>query len=120
MHPRCLAMRPRMVRVKTDLPMPEPPTKPITSPLKTSRLSPFKTILSPNPTSRSRTLIATSRPEAVGRIDGDLEPAMGAELSIRSKPDRAEEDGKKSIDHDDHEDRFDHRSGDLPSKRFRR
>ena len=50
--------RPMMVRSSTDLPLPEPPTKPRISPRRTSSARWSSTTWSPKPTTRSRTRIA--------------------------------------------------------------
>src|SRR5688572_28696304 len=107
MAPALLGTRPRMARVRTDLPCPEAPTKPRISPRYTSRSSPFRMVFSPKPTSTPRTLMITS-----GFWSG-----MGWRLSsIASVPDGREEHGEKAIEHDDHEDGLHHGGGDVAAQ----
>ena len=60
MRPLTLGTRPMMVRVSTDLPAPEGPTKPRISPRLTSRLSPSRILVAPNCTVMSRTRMMAS------------------------------------------------------------
>ncbi len=60
MRPETLGTRPMMVRVSTDLPAPDGPTKPRISPRLTSRLSPSSTRVAPNCTVMSRTRMIAS------------------------------------------------------------
>ncbi len=60
-----------MVRVSTDLPCPEGPTKPRISPRRMSRSSPFITARSPKVTTRSRTrMIASTSGRAASGSEG--------------------------------------------------
>ena len=56
--PAAWAARPMIVRSSTDLPLPEPPTRPRISPRRTSSDRWSSTTCSPKPTTRSRTRIA--------------------------------------------------------------
>ncbi len=60
MRPATFGTRPMMVRVSTDLPAPDGPTKPRISPRLTSRLSPSSTRVVPNCTVMSRTRMMAS------------------------------------------------------------
>src|SRR5690606_37857624 len=101
MVPERFGISPRMVRVSTDLPAPEGPTKPRISPRFTSRLSLSRISLSPNPTVRSRTRIIASLAAAI------------------SDSDRGEEDGENAVDDDHEEDRLHHRGRRVLAERFR-
>ncbi len=82
MLPARLGTRPRIVRVRTDLPMPEPPTKPSTSPCTTSRSRSCMMILSPKPTVSPRTAIASGGRAASAATGG--ERAGGDRVGSRS------------------------------------
>src|SRR5947209_11032822 len=101
--PSRLGTRPMMVRMSTDLPCPEPPTKPRTSPRNTSRESASRMRVPPKPTTRSRTRIAT--------------PFAAADIALF--PDRREEHGEQTVEHDDEKDRLHHRGGGVQAERFR-
>src|SRR6266567_3133455 len=101
--PSRFGTKPMMVRISTDLPWPEPPTKPRTSPRNTSSESWLRMRALPRPTTRSRTRMAT--------------PFVAADIS--SFPDRREEHGEQAVEHDDEKDRFHHRGGGVQAERFR-
>src|SRR6266487_5163551 len=101
--PSRFGTKPMMVRISADLPWPEPPTKPRTSPRNTSSESWLRMRALPKPTTRSRTRMAT--------------PFVAADIS--SFPDRREEHGEQAVEHDDEKDRFHHRGGGVQAERFR-
>src|SRR5262249_4442849 len=101
MRPPPLRTRPIIVRVRTDLPAPDGPTKPKISPRLTSRLSPSSTRVEPNCTVMSRTLMIAS--EFCCAI---------------LHPDRREEDRKNAVHDNDEEDAFHDRRGCVLAKRF--
>src|SRR5579871_2340444 len=105
MRPPRFGINPMMVRVSTDLPAPDAPTKPRISPRRTSRFNPFSTRRSPNPTVRLETRMIGSFGVAIIQISG-------------SNPDRGEEDGEHAIEHDDEEDRINHRGGGVLAERL--
>src|SRR5262245_5618686 len=92
-----------MVRISTDLPVPEPPTTPITSPRRMSRSSPSCSTCSPKRFTRPRTSIT-------------LAGVSGAAMS--DAQDR-EQDGEQSIGDDDQEDAFHDRAGGHLADAFR-
>src|SRR5215471_5314609 len=98
MRPCSFGSSPTMVRVRTDLPAPEAPTKPRISPRYTSSVTPLRILLPLSSTTRSRTSMTDS-------------------LAI-SHPDRREEHGEDAVEHDDQEDRFHHRVRGLLAERF--
>src|ERR1700684_2998166 len=101
MLPLVLGTRPMMVRVSTDLPAPEGPTKPRISPRWTSRSSPSSTLVAPNRTEISRTRMMAS-----------------AGSGAMSHSDRGEEDREHAVHDDDEEDTLHHRSGGVLAERF--
>ena len=62
MVPSVASLRPMMVRSSTDLPAPDPPTKPTISPRNTSKSRLLWTTLSPNCVRTPRSFSTTSRP----------------------------------------------------------
>src|SRR6476620_12341169 len=102
MVPCRLGSSPMMVRNSTDLPPPDVPTTPRSSPLRTSSDRWSSTVWSPKPTTRS--LI-----EMTG-LSFTLPP---------SHPDRSKEDGEQAVEHDHEEDRLHHRRRGLQSERLR-
>src|ERR1700709_1289321 len=101
MRPAIFGTRPMMVRVRTDLPAPDGPTKPRISPRLTSRSSPSSTLVAPNCTEISRTRMMASV------ISGAM-----------SHSDRGKEDRKYAV-HDDHEENaLHHRRGGVLAERF--
>src|SRR4029079_1723967 len=110
MRPAIFGTSPMMVRVSTDLPAPEGPTKPRISPRLTSRLRPSSTRVAPNCTVMSRT-----------RMMGFWIPfwmVFGMSCAI-SHSDRCEEDGEHAVHDDDEEDSLHHRGRGVLPKRFR-
>src|SRR5690606_39051613 len=103
MVPDLFGSRPTMVRRVTDLPEPEGPIIPSTSPRRTSRLKPSMTVRSPKPTTRSRM-------EMMG--SGSADSAMAL------KPYRREEHGEQAIGDDDEEDGADHGRRGVAAQRF--
>src|SRR5580693_235467 len=101
MRPLTLGTNPMMVRVSTDLPAPEGPTKPRISPRFTSRSSPSSTLVAPNRTEISRTRMMAS-----------------AGSGAMSHSDRGEEDREHAVHDDDEEDTLHHRSGGVLAERF--
>src|SRR5580692_9133807 len=101
MLPLVLGTSPMMVRVSTDLPAPDGPTKPRISPRLTSRSRPSSTLVEPNCTEISRTRMMASA------ISGAM-----------SHSDRGEKDRKYAVHDDDEEDALHHRSGGVLSERF--
>src|SRR5436309_3884049 len=101
MVPDVLGTSPMMVRVSTDFPAPDGPTKPRISPRLTSRSSPSRTLVDPNCTAMSRTRMMAFCTSA----------AM-------SHSDRGEKDREHAIHHDDKENSFHHRGGRVLPKRF--
>ena len=101
--PRCCrcasATSPMMVRISTDLPAPEPPTKPRISPRKTSSVDVVE---------HRR---AAETDDEVAHADHRCVAAH------RSHPDAGEEHGEQAVEHDDEKDRFDHRGGGLEPER---
>src|SRR5665213_3026374 len=98
MRPATFGTRPMMVRVSTDLPAPEGPTRPRISPRLTSRLSPPSTRVEPNCTVMSRTRMMASVVSPARSLAG-----------VMSHPDRGEEDREHAVHHDDEEDALHHR-----------
>src|SRR3954447_4143095 len=101
MRPAVLGTRPMIVRVSTDLPAPDGPTKPSISPRLTSRLSPSSTLVDPNCTAMSRTRMM----------------ALVASGAI-SHSDRGEEDREHAVHHDHEENSFHHRGGGVLPQGF--
>src|SRR6202041_430734 len=101
MLPLVLGTSPMMVRVSTDLPAPDGPTKPRISPRWTSRSRPSSTLVDPNCTEISRTRMMASA------ISGAM-----------SHSDRGEKDRKYAVHDDDEENPLHHRRGGVLSKRF--
>src|ERR1700688_4182544 len=101
MLPEIFGTSPMMVRVSTDLPAPDGPTKPRISPRLTSRLSPSSTRVDPNCTVMSRTRMMAS----------EISGAM-------SHPDRGEEDRKHAVHHYDEENSLHHRGRRVLTERF--
>src|ERR1700721_344598 len=101
MLPLVLGTSPMMVRVSTDLPAPDGPTKPRISPRLTSRSRPSSTLVEPNCTEISRTRMMASA------ISG-----------ASSHSDRGEEDRKYAVHDDDEEDALHHRRGGVLAQRF--
>src|SRR5690349_10548647 len=108
MRPATFGTRPIMVRVSTDLPAPDGPTKPRISPRLTSRSSRSSTRVTPNCTVMSRTRMMASPVSAARSLTG-----------VMSHPDRREEDRKHAIHHDDEENSLHHRRGGVLAERFR-
>src|SRR6201996_1333616 len=108
MRPRVFGTRPMMVRVSTDLPAPDGPTKPKISPRLTSRFSPSSTRVEPNCTVISRTRMMASVASAARSVTG-----------VMSYPDRRKEDREHAVHHDDEEDALHHRRRGVLSQRFR-
>src|SRR4029079_8442397 len=102
MRPCCFGKSPTIVRVSTDLPAPEAPTKPRISPREPSRVTPLRMRCPFRSTTRSRTSMIGALPF----------PAM-------SHSDRREAHGKNAVEHDDQEDRLHNRIGCLLAERFR-
>src|SRR4051795_492922 len=111
MVPARFGTRPRIVRVRTDLPCPDAPTKPRISPLYTSRSRPFMMVRSPKPTSRPRTLMTTSRSRSRSGCD---------RVSSISVPNGRKKHGEEAVEHDDHKDRLHDRGCDMPAEGLRR
>src|ERR1700710_800746 len=107
MCPLSLGTRPMMVRVSTDLPAPDGPTKPRISPRLTSRLRPSSTRVAPNCTVMSRTRMMASETSGARSLTG-----------VMSHSDRRKEDRKHAIHHDDEEDPLHHRRRGVLSERF--
>src|SRR3954463_7050286 len=101
MLPESLGTRPMIVRVSTDLPAPEGPTKPRISPRLTSRLSPSSTFVVPNCTVTSRARMMASW----------ISTAI-----LHS--DRCKEDREHAVHHDHKEDALHHRRGGVLAERF--
>ena len=101
---RCFGMRPMMVRSSTDLPLPEPPTRPRISPRRTSSDRWSSTMWSPKPTTRSRTRITMV---VVRRHHGHI-------------PIEAKKMAKNAVEHDHQEDRLHHRGRGLAARATRR
>src|ERR1700740_2744225 len=108
MRPETLGTRPMMVRVSTDLPAPDGPTKPKISPRLTSRLSPSRIRVDPNCTVMSRTRMMASSISRARSLTG-----------VMSHPDRSEEDREHAVHHDDEEDALHHRRRGVLTERFR-
>src|ERR1700676_2517221 len=102
MRPETFGTSPIMVRVNTDLPAPDGPTKPRISPRLTSRSRPSRTLVEPNCTEISRTRM----------IAFCTSPAI-------SHSDRGEEDRKHAIHHDDKENSLHDRGRGVLAERFR-
>src|SRR5687767_12973452 len=93
MSPSAGRLRPMMVRISTDLPVPEPPTTPITSPRRMSRSRPSCSTCSPKRVTRPRISITLALRSAI--------------LDIQD----CEQDGEQSIEDDDQEDALHDRAG---------
>src|SRR4249920_1905866 len=102
MWPCRFGIRPMIARSRTDFPPPDAPTKPRISPRRTSSERRSSTIFLPNPTVRSLTEIADCSTVA----------------TIRSHPDRGEEDSEYAIENNDQEDRLHHGGRSLQAQRF--
>src|SRR5262249_15248732 len=100
-RPSCLGNKPRIVRVSTDLPAPEAPTKPRISPRKTSSVTPLRTRLPFRSTTRSRTSMT-------GAFDS----------FAMSHPDRCKKHGKNAVEHDYQKNGFNDRIGGFFAERF--
>src|SRR5579862_5154206 len=76
---------PTIVRSNTDLPLPEPPTTPSTSPRRTSRSIPSCTVCSPNRLTSPRTLITMSSSAAamaqIFKTENRIENAASATMT---------------------------------------
>src|SRR4051812_10916601 len=97
MRPLSARCRPRMVRSSTDLPVPDPPTIPNTSPRRTSRSTPSWMTWAPNRVRSPWTWIAAC-------------PAMRI-----THPDPREQDREQRVEHDHQENADDHRAGGHPT-----
>src|SRR5580700_5153552 len=131
MRPRVFGTRPRIARVSTDLPVPEAPTMPTSSPRLSSKLTSLRISLSLSSTARCCTsssvasLAATSSSFSVNwrTRSARLRGASGfniEEYRPSSIVDPCEEHREDTVDHDHHEDRFHHRGRGLPAERFGR
>src|SRR5262249_40390127 len=100
--PDRLGTRPMMVRISTDLPAPDPPTKPRISPRNTSSDRWSSTVAPLNPTTRSRTRMTASLPAC----------------AIALFTDRREEHGEEAVHHDHQEHRLHHRGGGVQAERL--
>ena len=99
---RASGSRPMIVRISTDLPAPEPPTKPRISPRKTSSVT------------RSSTVARAEADDEVAHADHRLVAAFRhPHIPIARK-----EHGEEAVEHDDEEDRFDHRAVVLQAERL--
>src|SRR5579863_71086 len=100
MVPLAAGNNPTMTRSSTDLPVPEPPTTPITSPRSTSR-------------SRLRWIVRPPRRvlRPCTRMIGDPEPLTPLPCAAGSDMEIGEDDGEAGVEHDHQEDRFDHGDG---------
>src|SRR5690606_29239188 len=103
MVPEVFGSRPTMVRRVTDLPEPEGPMMPNTSPRRTSRLNPSMTMRSPKPTTRSRM-------EMMG--------SGSAESTMALNPYRRKEHREQPIGDDDEEDGANYGGRSVAAQRF--
>ncbi len=113
-----------MVRSSTDLPVPDPPTRPTISPRNTSKSRLSWITLSPNCVRTPRRLQDDIAPVAVIDELPALRQKLSAGGDLRLLPSpcfghhtlaEQEDDREHRIEHDHAEDRFDHRLGrELP------
>src|SRR3546814_8788557 len=127
--------RPRIERISTDLPVPEPPTTPSSSPRRTSRSRSSCTTCSPKRLTRPRTWMIASRSSGFGIRDSGLVKAKPPRRARRARspipnpqsripappspPHVHEPDRRQRVDDDHQRDRLHHARGGALAHRLR-